>query len=122
MIVLEFPMRTHSTNVLRTRHWRVNSNEAAQQKRIVFAEFNQSKSASMPSAKLRIPSPPLIVTLTRLGIRALDSDNLAGSFKAVRDQVAKEIGVDDGSGLVTWNYKQEKSKTYRVRIEIEERV
>lgn len=61
------------------------------------------------------------VTLTRIGRRALDTDNLAGSLKAVRDEVAKWLGVDDGPrGPVTWAYRQEthKGPLCKVRIEV----
>jgi hypothetical protein len=48
---------------------------------------------------------PCTVTLTRIG-RKCDSDNLAGAFKAVRDEVASLIGVDDGDDRLTWIYAQ----------------
>lgn len=60
----------------------------------------------------------VVVTLTRLGPRKLDSDNLAGSFKAIRDGVADALGIDDGSELIQWEYRQEKSKECSVVIEI----
>ena len=60
------------------------------------------------------------VTLTRIAPRNLDTDNLARSFKAVRDQIATEIGIDDGSARITWIYTQEKGKPkeYSMRVEI----
>jgi hypothetical protein len=65
-----------------------------------------------------------VVTLTRIGPRDLDSDNLAGSAKAVRDAVARWLGVDDGPRApVEWRYAQERpakgAKRYAVRITIE---
>ena len=42
------------------------------------------------------PVFPIVVTITRLGPRALDSDNLASSGKHVRDAIATWLGVDDG--------------------------
>ena len=39
---------------------------------------------------------PVTVTLTRLGGRKLDPDNLANSFKHVQDGVAAWLGIDDG--------------------------
>lgn len=41
------------------------------------------------------PEPPLVVTMTRIGGKQMDTDNLAGSFKAVRDAVARFLGIDD---------------------------
>lgn len=50
---------------------------------------------------------PCVVRLTRIGPKALDTDNLAGAFKGCRDAIAKRLGVDDGdTDKVTWEYKQ----------------
>lgn len=61
----------------------------------------------------------LVVTLTRYGPRTLDDDNLAFSFKAVRDAVAKVVGIDDGKPIWDWRYAQEQSKWFGFRIEIQ---
>ena len=52
------------------------------------------------------PDVPVVVTLTRIAPRALDGDNLQGAFKAMRDEVAKWIGVPDNHPSVTWEYGQ----------------
>jgi len=59
---------------------------------------------------------PCKVSLTRIGPRLLDSDNLAYAFKAVRDELGDLIipglapGRADGEGMgIEWFYKQEKS-------------
>ena len=44
-----------------------------------------------------LPPPPVVVTITRSGPRRLDGDNLHGSAKFVRDEIAAAVGVDDGS-------------------------
>lgn len=43
------------------------------------------------------PKPPIpcSVRLTRVGPRSCDDDNLIGGLKAIRDQVAEWLGVDD---------------------------
>lgn len=65
------------------------------------------------------PLPPLTIVLTRIGAKRLDSDNLAGGFKAVRDGVADWLGIDDGSPLLDWQYTQRSgSKTYSIEIEV----
>lgn len=63
-------------------------------------------------AALAVPAHPLpcVVTLTRVGPRALDDDNLQGGFKALRDGVAARLGVDDADPRVTWKYGQRKGK------------
>lgn len=61
---------------------------------------------------------PAVVTLTRIGPRALDDDNLASALKHVRDGVADALGTHDGPGSgLTWRYGQAKGE-YAVRIEI----
>jgi hypothetical protein len=66
-----------------------------------------------------IPPTPCLVTFTRSGPRPMDSDNLAGAFKGLRDSVARWLGVDDGDeSKVAWAYRQEKGPAgVRVRIE-----
>lgn len=66
--------------------------------------------------------PVARVRLVRLGERALDTDNLAGALKAVRDAVAAWLGVDDGPGGLVWEVDQEPHRRHRnqpgVRIEL----
>lgn len=63
---------------------------------------------------------PLIVTITRIAPRALDSDNLQGAGKHVRDAVAICLGIDDRDPRVEWRVRQEKGapKSYATRIEV----
>ncbi|MDB5297798.1 MAG: Bcep22 hypothetical protein [Phycisphaerales bacterium] len=67
---------------------------------------------------IRIVGLPCVVTLTRIGPRELDGDNLQGAFKAVRDMVALELGVDDADPRVTWEYAQEPRRDHAVRIRV----
>lgn len=62
---------------------------------------------------------PCTVRIVRCGPRELDDDNLETSCKAVRDEVAAWLGVDDGARSgVFWRYGQELSPTYHVTLEI----
>lgn len=70
--------------------------------------------------KSKKPTMPLVITLTRLGARTLDSDNLAGSFKAVRDGIADALGVNDGSKDLDWRYRQAHDKPAGIRIQIQQ--
>jgi hypothetical protein len=48
---------------------------------------------------------PVVVTLTRVGPRTLDSDNLQASLKAVRDATASWLRVSDSpASPVEWRY------------------
>jgi hypothetical protein len=62
---------------------------------------------------------PATVVLTRVAPRRLDGDNLQSGFKAVRDGVADWLGVDDGNGLVDWQYVQRSGKPGEYAVEIE---
>ena len=67
---------------------------------------------------------PCNVKLIRLGPRELDWDNMVISLKYVRDACAELITGDyvpgraDGDKRIKWDYDQEKSKEYGVKIEI----
>lgn len=52
----------------------------------------------------------LIVRMTRMAPRALDTDNLAAALKGHRDAVAARLRVDDASPLVEWRYAQAKGE------------
>lgn len=64
------------------------------------------------------PAVPCSVILTRCApSNGLDDDNLVGALKAVRDEVAKWLGVDDRhSRQVRYRYAQERGP-WGVRIE-----
>lgn len=64
---------------------------------------------------------PCVVRLTRIGPKALDTDNLAGAFKHVQDAIARKLGVDDGDTTkVRWEYHQMpiRIRDYAVKVEI----
>ena len=95
-------------------HWAVRAKRNKTHRLAVAAQFGWCPSV------LRETPFPLTVTLTRHGKRLLDDDNLAGSFKAIRDEVAEQLGRDDNpkSGI-SWVYKQDKSKEYWIEILVE---
>lgn len=63
---------------------------------------------------------PCIVRMVRLSPALCDDDNLQGAMKAVRDEVAKICGVDDGpTGPITWHYAQEKCKRGQFGVKVE---
>lgn len=69
-----------------------------------------------------VPPGPWWVTLTRIGGRQLDSDNLQGSMKVVRDCVADWLQVNDGDRTrVRWKYRQRPGWSPAVGIKIQER-
>ena len=67
---------------------------------------------------------PVVVVITRCAPGYLDTDNLTASAKAVRDEVAAWLGVDDGvaerDGRVTWLVEQRRGPrgVYHVEVEV----
>ena len=62
----------------------------------------------------------VVVVMRRVSARELDSDNLQGAFKSVRDEIAKQLGLrDDRDARVGWLYQQEKCRPVYRRIEID---
>lgn len=107
MVKIEFPLRLVSAANKR-EHWAVKAKRVKNERQVTWAFL----------INVKAPTPKKI-TLIRLAPRVLDGDNLQSSFKGVRDEVAKRFGFDDGDQNIEWAYAQEKSKEYKVRIEIE---
>ena len=101
------PVKTVSELNMR-EHWAAKARRAKAQIQAVGWGF----AGRMP------PKPPVAVRMTRIGKRILDTDNLEGALKHVRDGVAKWLMVDDGRPDIRWICRQEIGKEYGVRIEI----
>ena len=94
-------------------HWAVKAKRNKTERTAIRAYF----STCPPS--LRSTDAPLVVSLCRFGKRLLDDDNLAGSFKAIRDEVAASLGRDDGPKAgIRWVYSQQTAKDYWIEIEV----
>lgn len=126
LLSVEIPLHIPSVSNLR-EHWSTKAKRTKAQRQATKLGLIVGSSPGLTTpgrllagcATAALQRVPLTVTLTRIG-RKLDSDNLASAFKAVRDQVAAELGIDDGSDAVTWEYRQEKGKA-GIRIEIAKR-
>lgn len=107
------PIRTISEANSRD-HWRVkNARKKAQQEEVAIAMHNALRGNNI--------ALPCSVRMIRYGQNALDTDNLAGSFKHTQDMIARKLNVDDGdASKVTWLYEQQPTGTrnYFVRVEI----
>jgi hypothetical protein len=95
---ITFPIKTVSEANQR-EHWRKKHDRKKSQQLDFTIFWRKAK----PAVEL-----PARFVFTRYSCRLLDSDNLAGAFKHVRDQLAKEIGIDDGSDKLTFVYQQER--------------
>lgn len=109
------PVHTVSEANLR-EHWRAKHARSKKQKNDTFMVL-LAKLGRVP------PKPPLRITMERIGVKRLDVDNLAGSNKHTADSIAKWLGIDDGSPLLTWEYAQSKpvpgGPRFGVRVTIE---
>jgi hypothetical protein len=93
---LELVLRTCSINI--SEHHYARASRRKSQQDAVLAALRP----------LGVPHPPLDVHLTRIASKRLDSDNLAGAFKSIRDAIAKWLRVDDArDDLVSYCYHQE---------------
>jgi hypothetical protein len=90
-------------------HWRVRQKRAKHHR--WSARFAAEHASIAPKEY------PITVRMTRVCARKLDSDNLSGSCKHVRDGIADWLGVDDGrDDLVTWEYAQSIGKIVGVEV------
>lgn len=79
------------------------------------------RSLEQGQQKLQGGKVSVVVSLIRFGSRDLDSDNLAASFKPLRDAIAYTLGVDDGDPRVRWQYGQTETRGEHgalVRVEL----
>lgn len=106
------PIRTVSEANMR-EHWSVKAKRKKEQTALA---------ALVLSPVLRNQSwsgvPPMRIKLTRVGLRRLDADNLAGAFKGVQDGIAVALGVDDGDERIEWVYAQEKGTKARLGVRV----
>jgi len=95
---MKFPIKTVS-EANRREHWAVR-NKRKQAQQHDFVALWRCFGGKV--------TPPAVVTFTRYSCNVLDSDNLAGAFKGIRDALAREIGIDDGDLKVQYRYEQER--------------
>lgn len=100
------PIKTVSEGNVR-EHWHKAASRHTAQRNAVTESLNH---AGVPS----VITDPILVTLTRHGVRKLDSDNLQFSFKWIRDAVADYLvpglakGRADDDPRLKWAYEQVK--------------
>lgn len=112
MIKFTVPVATPSVSNQRI-HWRKRHAQTKLQRGVTAMAWR--------AAELKAPPLPVVVSLTRVSPRTLDDDNLRGSLKAVRDEIAKVLSVDDGdTKRIAFAYDQRKPPTPRTTfVEVE---
>lgn len=112
------PIRTHSTNEKQRVHWRALRKSSKSERQAVALML--AAELDVEKVRAELGAGGVVVLLERHSPGTLDADdNLRGALKAVKDEVAVWLGVDDGvkETRVEWWYAQEKSKDHAVRIE-----
>jgi hypothetical protein len=104
------PVKTQ-TEANANEHWRTRHGRASAQRKCT--------ASTLLFVGRHAVQFPLVVRMTRVGARKLDSDNAHGALKHVRDQIADWLGIDDGrEDLVTWEVAQETGKPVGVKVVI----
>lgn len=118
MTLLDFFVAMRTKGGLNAReHWRVRHKRVKLEREVVAFSWPRAS-----GARIR-PPLPVDVHLVRVKAqgRLLDDDNLQGALKSVRDEVAAQLGVDDGDvAKVRFSYSQAKG-AWGVRISVLER-
>lgn len=104
-VTFTIPMKAASTANLREHHM------------VKARRLKSQRQAAMLKCPPWSAGALLVIELTRVGPRELDSDNLASALKSVRDGIAAKLKFDDASKLVRWDYKQAKGE-YEIRVRI----
>lgn len=119
---ISLPIRTYSEANIKS-HWAVKAKRVKAQREAVALGFYIASREMLEQDRgyvnYLVRHSGVTVTLTRLAPRELDDDNLARSFKAVRDEVAKQLGIDDRDKRVKWAYAQRRGKVKEYGIELQ---
>ena len=106
---IEVELPIHIVSVANKReHWGARARRAQTHRRAALL---------VPRVEWRFP---VEITLTRLGGRPMDDDNLIAAFKALRDGIAARLGLDDADPRLRWRYEQEPNPHDSVRVILEE--
>ena len=90
-------------------HYRVRANRVRAEREATARALVPYVGSGVHLRHVNVDSLGARVTLHRPWTRVpLDSDNLSGAFKGVRDEVASFLGVDDRSERLHWIYTQSK--------------
>ena len=116
-VMLSVPVRVMSEANERV-HWAVRRRRFNKQAEAVEDAWDSSPLVRMPPGTAHT-CLPVTVVLTHVG-RQMDTDNLEGAFKGVRDKLAEILGLDDADGRISWHYNQYPGKP-GIRITIEPR-
>ncbi len=111
-IDIRVPIKTSSTNDKLRGTWHTKTAASRRERGAVLLMLRSA------GVRRLSPTERAAVLLERISRGKLDDDNLRGALKAVRDEVAAQLGVDDGDARVLYEYAQSKGHSPLVRIVI----
>jgi hypothetical protein len=117
-LMVSLPIRTISEGNAR-EHFRAVAKRKHEHRRIAHMALG---AALAKRGLAGLDFVPVLVTLTRIGPRTLDSDNVAFALKATRDGIADALGIDDGDrDRLRFRYRQRRAgpKVWSVEVLIE---
>jgi hypothetical protein len=86
-----------------------------------FAQSDLACALECDSKARKAGPPRMVISLVSYRSRLLDSDNLQGGLKPLRDAIAESLGFDDGDSAVRWEYGQVETQAEQgtaVRIQV----
>lgn len=118
MIQVTIPIRT-TTGQNAREHWAARAKRVKRERKLTGLSLLHQVHWERKTALLRVLAGAGVVSvhLERVSPRRADDDNVVGSMKAVRDEIAAWLGIDDGDPRIAWSYSQSLG-TFAVRVTI----
>jgi len=91
-------------------HWRARKRRTdALRKAVALMFLGPKAKEALAQIREHLKTGLCLITLTRYGPALMDDDNNTSALKAVRDEVARQLQVDDGDKRLGWVCRQEKA-------------
>lgn len=119
LIAFDLPIRLKSrANDHTSNHWGKRSKTT--EKQHGYVKMILSRDRTYLRTRLRLAG--LVVRMVRVAPLSLDDDNLAHAFKAIRDGIALELGINDRDERIAFVPDEERGRArqYAVRLEFYE--
>lgn len=120
MIQITIPIRT-TTGLNAREHWAARAKRVKRERAATMQALLAFVHWDTKTALLRVLAGAGVVSvnLERVSPRRADEDNVAGGLKAVRDEVAAWLGIDDGDPRIVWSYSQSRGP-FAVRVALKD--
>lgn len=107
MIQVTIPIRT-TTGLNSRESWQARAKRVKRERAATMQALLAFVHWERKTKLLRVLAGAGVVSvhLERVSPREADDDNVVGGLKAVRDEIATWLGVDDGDPRVVWSYSQ----------------